>query len=117
MVIRPFSTPKASSSTLTIGTKQFVVHEAFDTTLCFVGIEGVVVDADHEGGVGVGGGSRHDDERRAGVEVGGGLVAVGEEAGRLDHHVDAEVAPRQGLRVALGEDLEGVAVDDDAVVR
>src|SRR4051794_40627579 len=30
--IRPFSTPKASSRTLIIGTKQLVVHEAFDTT-------------------------------------------------------------------------------------
>ena len=32
MVMRPFSTPKASSSTLTMGTKQLVVHEALDTT-------------------------------------------------------------------------------------
>ena len=41
-----------------------------------------------------------DDQRRAGLEVGGGLGAVGEEAGRLDDDVDAEVAPRQlfGLR-------------------
>ena len=39
---------------------------------------------------------------------------VGEEAGRLDHDVDAEVAPRQRRRVALGEDLDLVAVDDDA---
>jgi hypothetical protein len=31
--MRPFSTPNASSSTLTMGTKQLVVHEAFDTTL------------------------------------------------------------------------------------
>jgi len=27
------TTPKASSSTLTSGTKQFVVHEAFEITL------------------------------------------------------------------------------------
>ena len=33
MVIRPFSTPKASSRTFTMGTKQLVVHEAFDTTV------------------------------------------------------------------------------------
>src|SRR5262245_26538071 len=33
VVIRPLSTPKASSSTLTIGTKQLVVQEALDTTL------------------------------------------------------------------------------------
>src|SRR6478736_5514176 len=29
----PCSTPKASSITFTSGTKQFVVHDAFDTTL------------------------------------------------------------------------------------
>ncbi len=33
----PASTPKASSSTLTIGTKQFVVHEAFEMTRCVAG--------------------------------------------------------------------------------
>src|SRR4051812_27783600 len=31
VVIRPFSTPNASSRTLIIGTKQFVVHDAFET--------------------------------------------------------------------------------------
>ena len=35
--MRPLSTPKASSSTFTIGTKQFVVHEALDTTLWVAG--------------------------------------------------------------------------------
>src|ERR1035437_7518290 len=35
VVMNPRSTPKASSSTLIIGTKQFVVHEALDTTKCF----------------------------------------------------------------------------------
>ena len=37
MVIRPFSTPKASSRTFTMGTKQLVVHEAFDTTVWAAG--------------------------------------------------------------------------------
>ena len=46
------------------------------------------------------------------VEVLGGVVAVGEEAGRLDDDVDAEVAPRQRGGVALGEHLELLAVDD-----
>ena len=41
--------------------------------------------------------------------------ALGEEAGRLDHDVDAEVAPRQRRRVALAEDLDLVAVDDERV--
>ena len=35
--MRPFSTPKASSRTFIIGTKQFVVHEAFEMTTCFSG--------------------------------------------------------------------------------
>ena len=92
------------------------MQEAFDTTLWLAGVEGVVVDADHEGGVGAGGGRRHDHERRAGVEVHRRLLLAGEDAGGLDHHVDAEVGPRQRLRVALGEDLDLVAVDLDAAV-
>ena len=50
------------------------------------------------------------------VEVLRGALAVGEEAGRLDHDVDAEVAPGQRRRVALGEQLELVAVDRDRAV-
>ena len=37
VVMRPLSTPNASSSTLIIGTKQLVVHEAFDTTFWVAG--------------------------------------------------------------------------------
>ena len=37
--------------------------------------------------------------------------AAGEEAGRLDHDVDAEVAPRKVRRVALGEALHFLAAD------
>ena len=33
----PLSTPKASSSTLTMGTKQLVVHEALETTTSWAG--------------------------------------------------------------------------------
>ena len=50
------------------------------------------------------------------VEVGAGLVGVGEEAGRLEDDVDAEVAPRQRRRVLLLEDLDLAAVDDQRVV-
>ena len=46
----------------------------------------------------------------------GGGVAVGEEAGRLEHDVDAEVLPRQLRRIAQRQHLELVAVDRDAVV-
>ena len=80
------------------------------------GVEVLVVDAHHEGGVDARGGGRHDHERGAALEVQPGLLARGEEAGGLDHHVDAEVAPRQILGVAHLQHLEGVAGDVDAVV-
>ena len=50
------------------------------------------------------------------LEVVGGGVALGEEAGGLDDDVDAEVAPRQVLRVALAEHAQLVAVDADAAL-
>src|SRR3954454_7475720 len=46
----------------------------------------------------------------------GGVVAVGEEAGGLDHNLYAQVAPGQRGRVLLGEHLELLAVDEDRVV-
>ena len=45
------------------------------------------------------------------------FVGVGEDAGALEHDVDAEVAPRQRRRVLLGEDLDLAAVDDDRARR
>src|SRR5947208_1254263 len=54
--------------------------------------------------------------RAAPVAAGIRLLAVGEEAGRLDHELDVEVAPGQGRRVALGQHLQlGLARLDDAV--
>jgi hypothetical protein len=34
VVISPRSIPNTSSSTIAIGARQFVVHEALDTTVC-----------------------------------------------------------------------------------
>ena len=48
--------------------------------------------------------------------MGLGLLAVGEETGGLDDDLDAQVAPGQLGGVAVGEDLDVLAVDDDAVV-
>ncbi len=58
----------------------------------------------------------HDHERSTRVEVGGGLVTIGEEPGGLDDQVDAEIAPGQVLRVTLRQDFQFVAVDRDAGV-
>ena len=41
------------------------------------------------------------------------FVGVGEDAGALEDDVDAQVAPRQVGGIALREDLDLAAVDDD----
>ena len=46
----------------------------------------------------------------------GGRLAVGEEARRLDDDLDLSVAPWDLGRVALGEYLDHLAVDDEAAV-
>ena len=48
-------------------------------------------------------------------QVLGGVAAGGEEAGRLDHDVDAVVAPRDLVRLTGLELLDGRAVDREAV--
>ena len=50
-----------------------------------------------------------------GGEVLRGGVAVGEEAGGLEHDVDAEVLPRQLRRILQRQHLELVLVDGDPV--
>ncbi len=58
-----------------------------------------------------------DDLLGAGREVALGLLGVGEEAGRLDHVVDAQRLPGQLARLLGGHDaLDLVAVDDQHVV-
>ena len=74
--------------------------------VCFAGSYMLVVDAHHDGDVLVLGRRRDDDLLGAAVDVRPGLGGVGEEAGRLDDDVGAEVAPGQLGRVALGEDLD-----------
>ena len=59
------------------------------------------VDAEHERDVRVGRRGRDDDLLRAGLEMLLRRRAVGEEAGRLDRDVDAEVAPRQLRGIAI----------------
>ena len=61
----------------------------------------VLVDAEDDRDVLALGRGADDHLLRAGVDVGARLVGVGEEAGRLEDDVDAEVAPRQRGRVLL----------------
>ena len=76
----PLTMSKASSITLTMGTKQLVVHEAFETTMSLLGVEVVVVDADDEGGVGVARRGRDDDPLHRAAQVAGGVGPAGEDA-------------------------------------
>ena len=73
----------------------------------------LLVDAEDDRDVLVLGRGADDDLLGAGVDVRLGLGRIGEDAGALEDDVDAEVAPRQGGRVALGQDLDLTAVDDD----
>ena len=80
------------------------------------GVEVGVIDPVDEGGVGAVRRRRDDHERRPRIEVHRGLVAVGEDARRLDDEVDSERLPRKFLRVADLEHLQNLAVDADSVV-
>ena len=108
--------PNRSWSTLAIGARQFVVHEALEMTVCCVGVEDLVVHAHADHGVGVTRRRRDDDPLGAAGEVAGGLVAGGEDPGRLDHHVDAVLAPGDLGRVTRLELADLVAVDREAGV-
>src|SRR5699024_3967857 len=76
----------------------------------------VQVDAAHEHGGIVLGGSGHDDLLGAGVDVALGLLLGQEQAGGLHHVLSADLAPGQVGGVALGEDGDLLAVDHDGVL-
>ena len=115
VVMKPCSIVNSSCSTLASGATQLVVHEAFEITWCAPGRSVVVHPEDHRH-VGALGGRGDHHLLGASVEVLRGAVAVGEEAGRLDHHVHAEIAPGQIAGVALRQDLELLAIDGDRAV-
>ena len=63
----------------------------------------VVVHAEHDRDVRIRRRSGDDDLLRTRVEMLLRSLAIGEEPGRLEHDIDAEVSPRKRRRVALGE--------------
>ena len=71
----------------------------------------VEVHAERDGHVGVLRRRRDDHLARARGEVLAGALAGAEAPARLDHHVDAEVAPGQVRGIGLGEDRDLAAVD------
>ena len=92
------------------------MHDALEMMWCLRGVVVAVVDAHHDREVLVLGRRRDDDLLRAAVDVRPGLGGVGEEAGRLDDDVGAELLPRQVRRVALLERPDLAAADDDVLV-
>ena len=75
-----------------------------------------VVHAHHDGDVFIRGGGGDQDLLGAGVDVLLRGSSLGEEAGGLDDDVNAELAPGQVGGIALGENLDDVAVDNNVAV-
>ena len=112
----PEAMPKVSWRTLTTGARQLVVQEALEMMLCLAAsylpsltprttvMSSLVAGAEMMTFLTV----------RA--EVGLGLFGVGEEAGGLDDDLGADGGPVELGGVALGEDLDLLAVDGDEVL-
>src|SRR6266508_236443 len=79
-------------------------------------VVGLVVDTEHDRHIRALGRRRDDHLLGAAVQMLRGPVAIGEEAGRLDYHVYAEIAPGEAAGVALRQDLDLLALDGDRPV-
>jgi hypothetical protein len=105
-----------SWTTFAAGARQFVVQLALLMMWWLPGRR-LVVDAEDDRDVLVLRRGADDDLLRAGIDVGARLLGVGEDAGRLEDDVDAEVLPGQRGRILLLEDPDLPPVDDERVVR
>ena len=79
------------------------------------GIVGVLVDAEHDGDIFVPGRCGDDDAPGAALEVRRRLARIGEETGRFDHELGAQLAPGDPGWVALGHHGHAPAIDHDGV--
>ena len=115
VVIQPFRMPKRSCRTLATGARQFVVHEAFEMMWCVFGSYLSSLTPRTTVKSGFLAGAVMITFFAPGGQVLRGAVAIGEEPGRLEHDVDAEVLPWQLRRVLHRQHLELVLVDRDLV--
>ncbi len=76
-----------------------------------LGGELVVIDAVNDGQIRILAGRRNQHLARAGGQMLRRIVALREDTGAFQRHVDAEVAPRQLRRVELGKHLDGARAD------
>ena len=81
-----------------------------------LGVILVLVHAEHDGQIFVGRGRGDDDLLDRALQVGLGLGGIGEMAGGFDHDLGAGGGPVQLGGIALGKNLELLAVDGDEVV-
>ncbi len=78
-----------------------------------LGSQLVVVDAEDDGEVGLAAGGGDQDLPGAGINVLGGLVAIGEDAGAFERDVDLQVLPGEFPGIADRGDADRPAADVD----
>ena len=76
----------------------------------------VIVHAHHHGQILAFGGGTDNDFLRAGFEVSLRFFGISEQAGGFDHHIDAQLFPRQLGRSASADDFHFIAIDDERIV-
>ena len=89
------------------------MHDAFEMIRCQLGVVRLEVDAERDRDVGLLGGRGDDHLLRSGLEVLLGVGAGAEAAARLDHDLDAELAPGQRGGIAHVRRLDPGPVDDE----
>ena len=96
-----------------MGTKQLVVHEALDTTKSLAGSNSSsLTPTTKVASTPVAGAEMMTRVAPASRWAAADLPG-GEQAGRLDDHVDAELVPREGLGIPLGQHGDGTGVEHD----
>ena len=104
----PLLIPKASSSTLAIGARQLVVHDALDTSWASGVRSASLTPSTTVASIGSLDGTVRTTRLAPAARCLLSASRGAEDAGRLDDDFDAEIGPRQLGRVALLEHLHGV---------
>src|SRR5579862_5316705 len=113
--MKPRSMPYASCRTFATGATQLVVQEALETMWCCSGSYSRSLTPRTTVRSGSVAGAEMTTLRAPACRC-FGAFAVGEEAGRLDRDVDAELLPRQVAGILLGEQRDRAPADGDGTV-
>ncbi len=107
--------PKLSCRTFVNGARQFVVHDAFETTLCLLRIVLVLIYAKNDCDVLIRRGRRNNNFLYAALQVSFGFRAVGEVTCRFDNDLSTKRRPVNCGRILGREDLEWLSINADGV--